>query len=222
MGITLLDPVAPDPLLRRGEHVRFVGEWPKSVLEDENPRFWRIERTQRIRKQNIQVVRNLGGTSTRVWELALNDSNGFLPQGVRTLYEMRMSFTGAALLYVLWPGTTDWPVLERAASRPDLTSDTDRYVSFFDPDDLGTPENDYRERLLRFHTVEDMEPITLRWAAETVETDEKVVVDWLINRCLMFETTDRPPGWREILHYELYTAGWSAPRVAQNGGRSRR
>lgn len=212
MGVLLLDRENPGSILRTRDHVQFVGEWPDRFRNESDPlagTYWRILKTQQIRKQNIQILQQGEALATRIFELELNDANGFHPRNPLSMYEVRISFRGAALLYVIWPTpSTLFHELEHPSFRPDVTSETERYVGFFEPTDLGSEEKAFREKLLRLHIVDDMQPILLRFYADTFEADEKIVVDFLVNRTKL-ERVDQPPqAWRPIFHFEEFTARW--------------
>ena len=148
MGVKLLDPLVPEPWLRVRDHVLFVGNWPErwkpfNPLDDSSKvkTFWEVQKTQQIQKENIAILGQGGGSAVNVWDLVLDDVNGFQPRGSRTLYEIRTSFHGDALLYIIWPTpSTYFYQLENPAFIPDLSSDTNRYVGFFKSSDLGSEE----------------------------------------------------------------------------------
>ncbi|MDP2662804.1 MAG: hypothetical protein Q8R28_18980 [Dehalococcoidia bacterium] len=203
MGVTVLDPIRPDPLLRPRDHVLFYGNWPTYVRECPIE----IGITQTIHRENVQVLTRGAANSANIWDLELNDTNGFLPRAANSLYEIRLSFKADALLYVIWPTpSTYFFQLENPTFRPDVTSDTNRYVGFVKPADLGTPEKNYQERLLRIITVKDMQPVLLRFYSETMEADDKIVIDFMINRCQLnkLPQTTSLPVFRPIYSYELY------------------
>ncbi|MDP2660650.1 MAG: hypothetical protein Q8R28_07970 [Dehalococcoidia bacterium] len=203
MGVTLLDPTRPDPMLRPRDHVLFRGNWPSSVRDCPI----QVGITQQIRRQNIGVLQRGAASATNIWDLELNDANGFLPRAVNSLYEIRLAFSGNALLYVIWPTpSTYFFTLENPTFRPDVTSETNRYVGFIEPADLGTPKKNFQERFLRITTVDNMQPVLLRFYSETIEADDKVTIDMVINRCQLNRLPDgtQMPNFRPIYSYELY------------------
>lgn len=203
MGVRLLDINNPEPLLRTRDNVQFIGNWPVAVRDC----FLQVGVTQQIRRQNIAILQRGAGNAANVWDLQFNDANGFLPRSESTLYEIRLSIRLAGEMYVIWPTpSTYFDQLENATFRPDPTSDSLRYVGFFEQNDLGTPENNYQERLLRLTTVKDMQPILLRFYSETIEQDDKVLIDMLINRCQIFKFApeQRPQAWRPVYSYEQF------------------
>lgn len=201
MGIRLLDINNPEPYLRTRDHVRFIGNWPVAVKDCDI----QIGITQPIRWEQIAILQRGAASAANVWDIELNDTNGFLPRATNTLYEIRMAFHGAALLYMIWPTpSTFFYQLENATFRPDVTSESNRYVGFFEQKDLGSPEKSFTERLLRFITVDDMQPMLMRFYAEPIEPDEKIVIDMVVNRCEIMKIDTVPPNFRPIYSYEQY------------------
>jgi len=198
-----LEPKAFEKILKEKQVVHFLGEeWPDRFAEN----YFRVERTQEIPHDRAFIVSPDGSHD---FDLSDEDAAGLYPANRWSLFEILVglkSTTGSMLIY---PRTANQYVetLEKGGWIPDPTSDKYRYIS-----PISEEETPPEQPQFRVHTVQDMETVVLRIYNDG-PTDDKAVLDTVINRCLLEEVSradltekelDRA---REIVHKELMLRG---------------
>jgi len=198
-----LEPKAFEKVLKEKQVVHFLGEeWPDRFAE----RYFRVKRTQEIPHDRAFIVAPDGSHD---FDLSDEDAAGLYPDNAMSLFEILVglkSTTGSMLIY---PRTANQYIatLEKGGWIPDTTSDKYRYIG-----PISEEETPPEQPQFRVHTVKDMQSVVLRIYNDG-PTDDKAVLDTVINRCLLEEVSradltekelDRA---REIVHKELVLRG---------------
>jgi len=188
--------VVPEPFLKEQFYVYFTENWDKKWSD----RFFEVVLTQQIKFDLHGIV-----PTGRTWDIVFLDQ-GLVPENPKTLYEILIGFKGYGLCYPRLP-STDWYLkLEKAGFVPDPASDTYRYLGCYTPDEMP-----YTQPKLRAYCIKDMEPPVLRFYAESVETHEKIVAKFIVNRCRVEPVPEeierklraKKIPFRKIKHYSL-------------------
>jgi len=198
-----LEPKAFEKILKEKMVVHFVSEeWPDRLAE----KYFRVKRTQQIPHDRAFIVAT---GDSHDFDLSDEDAAGLYPDNAMSLFEILIGLKSSTGSMIIYPRTANQYIatLEKGGWIPDPTSDMKRYIS-----PISEEETPPEQPQFRVHTVKDMQSVVLRIYNDG-PTDDKAVLDTVINRCLLEEVSrgeltekelDRA---REIVHKELVLRG---------------
>ena len=184
--------IRPEPFLKPRQYVYFTSSWN---IERVAGKFFEVVRTQQLTYEKAIILQE-----NNYYTFTMNEDSGLLPDRTNTLYEMYIGIKGNVLMYIRWPSTDYFMRFEKAELKPAeperLSTDVDkRYISVIDQTISPYDKPRYRE-----YTIKEMEPIALVFFNDSID-DEKVVLRFLVNRCMLVETEEKPEKFRIIPFY---------------------
>jgi len=204
-------PEAWKKLLEPRHIVHFVGSYPEYWQERVAGKYFKIMLTQQIVYDRAYILAAGGSYSA-----SLSDHNaaigdlGLYPDNTMTLYEILLgmkSTSGSVLAYPRFPPNEWFITLEEGGFVPNTANNNFRYLGPWNEE--ITP---YDRPQARIHTIKDEESV-----GELLYNDapiqNKVVLGWIVNRCLMQhmnkeDLTDKElDRCRELIHGGLVTRG---------------
>jgi hypothetical protein len=208
-------PEAWKQLLEPKQLVHFVGLYPGYWQEQLAGKYFRIMLTQQITYDRAYI---LAAGATGIADLSHHNAAigdlGLYPTNTMTLYELLLgmkSTSGSMLCYPRFPPNEWFLTLEESAYIPNTANNNLRYLGPWSEE--ITP---YDRPQVRIHTTTDQAPLGIQLYNDA-PIDNKVVLGWLVNRCLMQyvdkrELTDKElERCREIIHAGIMMRGhWGA------------
>jgi hypothetical protein len=204
-------PEAWKQLLEPKQVVHFVGSHPEFWQERVAGKYFRIMMTQQIPYDRAYILAAGGTYSTDISDdnAAIGDL-GLYPDNTMTLYEILLgmkSTSGSMLCYPRYPPNEWFITLEEGGFIPNVANNNLRYLGPWSEE--ITP---YDRPQVRIHTIKEEESVGIMLYNDA-PIHNKVVLGWLVNRCLMkyvdkSELTDKElERCRELIHAGLVTRG---------------
>jgi len=204
-------PEAWKQLLEPKQVVHFVGSHPEYWQERVAGKYFRVMLTQQIPYDRAYI---LGAGAS--YSADISDDNaaigdlGLYPDNTMTLYEILLgmkSTSGSMLCYPRYPPNEWFITLEEGGFIPNVANNNLRYLGPWSEE--ITP---YDRPQVRLHTIKDEESVGIMLYNDA-PIHNKVVLGWIVNRCLMKfvnkeDLTDKElERCRELIHAGLVTRG---------------
>lgn len=204
-------PEAWRKLLEPRHVVHFVGSHPEYWQERVAGKYFKIMMTQQIVYDRAYILGpGLFYTTDISDDNAAIGDLGLYPDNTMTLYEIlcgMKSTSGSMLCYPRYPPNEWFITLEEGGFIPNPVSNNLRYLGPWTEE--ITP---YDRPQVRIHTIKDEESVGI-YLYNDAPVSNKVVLGWIVNRCLMkhvdkSELTDKElERCRELIHAGLVTRG---------------
>jgi len=189
-----IEPEAWKKILEAKHVVHFVGSYPEYWQKRVAGKYFKILRTQQIAYDRAYIL-HPGSTDPTTYLYSLDFAGddataqelGLYPDDDASLYEILVgmkSSSGSTLAYPRYPMNEWFETLEEGRFIPNQTSDNFRYLSPFN-EEISPADRPQ----VRFHTIKEEESVGVLLYNDAPE-DNKVVLNFLVNRCLMSEVSE--------------------------------
>lgn len=204
------------PKLLMNEHIVYFSEkFHTGEVARYAGNFYKVTNPQQVSYDRYYILPGTGNDYLDVdLSNAASGTENLYPHAENELYEVLFGYSGKALIYPIIPAPDrHFAKLGYTGMLPDVTNATRMYLGCYKNHD--TP---YETPKLRMMFVKDLDALILRTrvdapvnpTAANVNSYEKIVFGFLINRCSITKITPNPEQAsraRKILHYSELKKG---------------